>query len=119
MTSIFCCSLFGPKIVKPQAISKALPSLFDAKQEPVREGVKKLAVSLRAHFPGAFKLMMENAFLTYYLLTGWIAIFLPLPSDINDLLYMKEDFNSTRGQSSMTETFQMYNFELICCSSRH
>lgn len=30
--------------MKPQAISKALPTLFDAKQEPVREGVKKLAV---------------------------------------------------------------------------
>lgn len=32
--------------MKPQAITKALPTLFDAKQEPVREGVKKLAVSL-------------------------------------------------------------------------
>ena len=41
-----CCSLFGPKVVKPQPVAKALPALFDAKQEPVREGVKKLAVRL-------------------------------------------------------------------------
>ena len=31
-------------MVKPQLISKALPALFEAKQEPVRDGVKKLAV---------------------------------------------------------------------------
>ena len=38
------CSQFGPKVVKPQPIAKVLPTLFDAKQEPVRDGVKQLAV---------------------------------------------------------------------------
>lgn len=38
------CRLFGPKVVKPQPIAKALPALFDAKAAPVREGVKKVAV---------------------------------------------------------------------------
>jgi len=31
-------------VVAPQPLIKALPALFDAKQEPVRDGVKKLAV---------------------------------------------------------------------------
>jgi hypothetical protein len=40
------CSDFGPKVVQPQLIVKALPTLFEAKQVPVREGVKKLVVSI-------------------------------------------------------------------------
>ena len=40
-------SEFGPKVVPPQPLIKALPELFAAKQEPVREGVKKLAARHR------------------------------------------------------------------------
>lgn len=47
LTRLFECSQFGPKVVKPQPIVKALPSLFDAKQEQIRDSVKKLAVRLR------------------------------------------------------------------------
>jgi len=43
-SSLARCSAFGPKVVAPQPLIKALPALFDAKQEPVRDGVKKLAV---------------------------------------------------------------------------
>ncbi|KAK9818850.1 hypothetical protein WJX81_005118, partial [Elliptochloris bilobata] len=39
-------SAFGPKVVAPQPLLKALPALFDAKQEPVRDSVKKLTVEL-------------------------------------------------------------------------
>ena len=37
-------SAFGPGVIAPQPLLKALPPLFDAKQEPVRDGVKKLTV---------------------------------------------------------------------------
>lgn len=42
---LFCsCSLFGVKVVSPQPLLKALPKLFEAKQEPVRDGAKNLTV---------------------------------------------------------------------------
>jgi hypothetical protein len=40
------CSLFGVKVVSPQPLLKALPKLFEAKQEPVRDGAKNLVVSI-------------------------------------------------------------------------
>lgn len=38
------CSDFGPKVVQAQLIMKSLPALFEAKQVPVRDGMKKLVV---------------------------------------------------------------------------
>ncbi len=38
-------------MLAPQPLIKALPALFDAKQEPVRDGVKKLTVRLTTHLP--------------------------------------------------------------------
>lgn len=43
---VLLCSLFGVKVISPQLILKALPKLFEAKQEPVRDGAKNLTVSL-------------------------------------------------------------------------
>ena len=37
-------SLFGVKVISPQPLLKALPKLFEAKQEPVRDGAKNLTV---------------------------------------------------------------------------
>ncbi|KAL0028272.1 hypothetical protein WJX79_006476 [Trebouxia sp. C0005] len=39
-------SLFGVKVVSPQPLLKALPKLFEAKQEPVRDGAKNLVAEL-------------------------------------------------------------------------
>ncbi|KAL3133794.1 hypothetical protein ABBQ32_008271 [Trebouxia sp. C0010 RCD-2024] len=39
-------SLFGVKVVSPQPLLKALPKLFEAKQEPVRDGAKNLTAEL-------------------------------------------------------------------------
>ena len=44
-----CCNLlcreFGPKVLAPNSIIRDLPKLFEAKQVPIRDSVKKLAVS--------------------------------------------------------------------------
>ena len=45
------CSLFGVKVVSPQLLLKSLPKLFEAKQEPVRDGAKNLTVSLSSLQP--------------------------------------------------------------------
>jgi hypothetical protein len=42
-------SQFGPKVVQPQTVLKAIPSLFEAKQVPVRDSTKKLVVSVIAN----------------------------------------------------------------------
>ncbi|KAL0039701.1 hypothetical protein WJX77_005628 [Trebouxia sp. C0004] len=39
-------SLFGVTVVSPQPLLKALPKLFEAKQEPVRDGAKNLVAEL-------------------------------------------------------------------------
>lgn len=53
------CSLYGVKVVSPQPLLKALPKLFEAKQEPVRDGAKNLTVY--CHHPS---LVASDAFLT-------------------------------------------------------
>lgn len=42
--SVQACSEFGCKVVPAKPILAALPKLFEAKQEPVRDAVKKLMV---------------------------------------------------------------------------
>lgn len=44
-TNMCLCSLFGVKVIPPQLVLKAIPKLFDAKQEPVRDGAKNVTVS--------------------------------------------------------------------------
>ena len=41
------CSEFGHKVVPPQPLLKALPTLFDAKQPAVRDAMKKLMVTCK------------------------------------------------------------------------
>ena len=39
------CREYGPKVMMPNSIIRDLPKLFEAKQVPIRDSVKKLAVS--------------------------------------------------------------------------
>ena len=43
------CRDFGPKVMVPNTIIRDLPKLFEAKQVPIRDSVKKLAVSCDPH----------------------------------------------------------------------
>ena len=55
--SLLCsCSLFGVKVVSPQPLLKSLPKLFEAKQEPVRDGAKNLTVHLSCSIVAANRL---------------------------------------------------------------
>ena len=54
------CREFGPKVVLPNSVIRDLPKLFEAKQVPIRDGVKKLAVGsvdfpAPSPFVGAFE----------------------------------------------------------------
>ena len=40
------CREFGPKVLVPNSIIRDLRNLFEAKQVPIRDSVKKLAVSM-------------------------------------------------------------------------
>ncbi len=59
---------FGPKVLAPNSVIKGLPKLFEAKQVPVRDGVKKLAVSSISYlFVSALQVrLLQNGVCTAY-----------------------------------------------------
>ena len=61
---------FGPKVLAPNSVIKGLPKLFEAKQVPVRDGVKKLAVSSISYlFVSALSVrILQNGLRTAYAL---------------------------------------------------
>lgn len=53
------CREFGPKVVLPNSVIRDLPKLFEAKQVPIRDGVKKLAVG-SVNFPRTLSIVAAS-----------------------------------------------------------